>query len=253
MAENDRQNYSLPSEHRTTIAKWVVGGSVLSLVAVTITFLSIGGDKDSAELAFSMLVPMLGTWIGTVIAYYFSRENFEAASQSMSSIVARVTEQKLRSIMVSDVMIDKISMKKITLEENDDMGEKVNLQRDVIEKFEGPITRMPVLDNAGSARYIIHQSYIYKFVTEKTIEEKQNSGFEVESASLKDFLEYKDMKRIVSDTMAFVSIDGTLADAKKAMEQKSKAQDVFITKNGRSTEPVEGWLTNVDISKHIKI
>jgi ATP-dependent helicase YprA (DUF1998 family) len=68
--------------------------------------------------------------------------------------------------------------------------------------------------------------------------------------TLKDFLDYGKMRDMVSGSLAFVSIDATLANAKIEMEKVDNCQDVFVTDNGDKNEPVRGWLTNSEIAKH---
>jgi len=60
------------------------------------------------------------------------------------------------------------------------------------------------------------------------------------------------MRELVEKSIAFVSSKTTLGDAKAAMEKTKNCQDVFVTENGRSEEPVIGWLTNTEILKHVK-
>jgi hypothetical protein len=54
------------------------------------------------------------------------------------------------------------------------------------------------------------------------------------------------------ESMGFIKGDATLGQAKEKMESIKNCQDVFITENGKSTEPITGWLTNVEIGKHLK-
>jgi hypothetical protein len=56
-------------------------------------------------------------------------------------------------------------------------------------------------------------------------------------------------EEFIQKTMAFVSQDRTLADAKAAMGQLPGCQDVIVTKSVNNTEPVLGWLSNVDIAR----
>jgi len=46
--------------------------------------------------------------VGTVLAYYFSRDNFVTASDSTHQLVRDFREEKLRSTRVSEVMIKTI-------------------------------------------------------------------------------------------------------------------------------------------------
>src|SRR5262249_28865760 len=53
----------------------------------------------------------------------------------------------------------------------------------------------------------------------------------------------------IKKTIAFVGEDRTLADAKAEMEKVPGCQDVIVTKTGNKTEPVIGWISNIDIGR----
>src|SRR5262245_28929682 len=60
--------------------------------------------KDTAQLIFTGLLPLLGTWVGTILAFYYSKENFESASRGTLDIVRSVS-QRLSGTRVADKMI----------------------------------------------------------------------------------------------------------------------------------------------------
>jgi len=79
--------------------------AVLSVVIVgAAAFTNAGtGLKESTQLVFTAVLPLVGTWVGTVLAFYFAKENFEAASRATKEILG--IDEKLKSILVSTVMI----------------------------------------------------------------------------------------------------------------------------------------------------
>jgi len=45
------------------------------------------------------VLPLLGVWVGTLLAYYFSKENFEAATKSVTEMAREIGGmEKLRAI-----------------------------------------------------------------------------------------------------------------------------------------------------------
>ena len=125
--------------------------------------------------------------------------------------------------------------------------------KDLQELFEGYVTRIPIFDEKNVVKLVIHQSLLYKFIALKNIEAtKVQPSFHYDNATLDEFLDYKNMREL-TESLAFVSTDALLADAKKAMEEKKNCQDVFVTENGKEDEPVKGWLTNVAIARHIEV
>src|SRR5437764_473671 len=87
----------------------VSGLAILLLTTVTVVGALFKGDAkdftDSTRYVFNALLPLLGTWVGTVLAYYFSKSNFESASQSVERMVSLTLDQKLGKLSVEKEMI----------------------------------------------------------------------------------------------------------------------------------------------------
>ena len=49
-------------------------------------------------------------WVGTVLAYYFFKDNFKAASKSVQDMAKIATDEKLKALFVRDEMISFRSM-----------------------------------------------------------------------------------------------------------------------------------------------
>src|SRR5712691_1865567 len=57
---------------------------------------------EAAKYVFAAVLPLLGTWVGTVLAHYFQKENLAAATQSISDLASKVAgTDKLQSILVT--------------------------------------------------------------------------------------------------------------------------------------------------------
>lgn len=107
----------------------------------------------------------------------------------------------------------------------------------------GPgITRIPVLDDAGILRYLIHRSLLTEFMA-------GHKG----QPTLADLVQDIALRSLIFDAIAFVALSATVGDAKAAMDTITKCQDVIITPNGMRDEPVVGWLTNVDLGRLTRV
>src|SRR5688500_3297632 len=76
---------------RRWIAIWMVITGVALLAVVSGVAIGFAGTDDRPEMArlvFASAVPLVGTWVGTVLAFYFARENLEAASASQRAATA---------------------------------------------------------------------------------------------------------------------------------------------------------------------
>ena len=156
------------------------------------------------------------------------------------------------AISVNDKMIPLNKISYYTIPENKSLSE-IKLE-ELYELLIETVTRIPILDENKILLYLIHQSVIYKFISEQSIIASENKkSFEVSSLTLADFLADSEIKYLVTDAIAFVAQDATMLNAKEAMESVKSCQDVFITETGSREEKVIGWLTNVDIGKSLSV
>jgi predicted transcriptional regulator len=167
-----------------------------------------------------------------VLAYYFSRENFEAASKStQQSVGLFAPEEKLRSIPVADVMTKDI----YKISDLNAMLTKV--LSDLQSKN---IKRVPILKQNGSLHALLYLEGIISYMFE--IPEADRSKKTIDNLLTE--------KPGLMQKPAFVGETATLADAKAAMEKVRLCKVVFVTKDGSENDPIFGLLTNTDIAKY---
>lgn len=116
----------------------------------------------------------------------------------------------------------------------------------MLPRFDGKITRLPVLSDANAAKYVLHESTTVKFVLREVT---QNAAAD---PTLQNMLGDPGSKALVT-ALAFVAGSASLADAQEAMNKVDHCQDLFVTANGRPEEPVLGWVTNPEIAKQVQV
>jgi hypothetical protein len=83
MAQENATDTSQPKQgqwHRDLLALIVV---VVSLIGVAVLG-AVGIYKgETAKDLLTMLLPVVGTWVGTVLAFYFGKEQLEAANRTV--------------------------------------------------------------------------------------------------------------------------------------------------------------------------
>ena len=53
-----------------------------------------------------MLLPVIGAWVGAVLAFYFGNENFDAASKSAANLVSELSpREKLKAESASHAIM----------------------------------------------------------------------------------------------------------------------------------------------------
>jgi hypothetical protein len=223
---------------------------VTSIVCVAVLAgLAIKGQQTKAQDILTMVLPMIGTWVGTVLAFYFGREQMQAATASVTALktVLAPEEEKLRSIKVTEKWISRASMFVVTEDPS-----KVKLLEVIGEMSKAKKGhRLPVLTSSDNARCVIHRSIIDRFIVEAT--QAGKTGDELKVFTLADMMANKDLKKFTENTFAIVSESDSLSDAKRAMKAIEWCQDVFVTRRGTSTEPVTGWITNAIIEANSKV
>jgi hypothetical protein len=230
------------------LALLLVAISAIAIALVAWAAIDKSGNAE-ADKVFTAVLGIIGTWVGTILAFYFSKENFQAAQNAMVTAVATASKPNVAAaVAVRAVMINRNSIKDVKI--GDGADERSVLIKTLIEKFKAEsITRIPVFRN-DVVLYSIYDASIFRFLSERQI---AGQPIDMAAATLADFLAHPlgdgtTFKSVVT-VMAFTAVTGTLEDAKAALASGSGARDVFVTKSGLSTEPVLGWLTDIDIAK----
>ncbi|WP_306143236.1 hypothetical protein [Roseibium sp. MMSF_3412] len=256
---------------RDLLAENIVRLSIVALLGVSLIVVAIGilaaeGEEavENSQYVFAALLPLFGTWIGTVLAYYFSKQNFEAASKATESLV-KMSVQKLRSVSIEEAMIPLGSIVGIVKAPNDKLRD-VPLQK-VAEAMEKtlpsgrPISRVVILAANNACIGIIHRS-IWSEMRAVVATSGATVNFKNEAANTDTLDKVHDLEsetrapekfgNFITHSIAFARAGATLADAKMRMESRDDCQDVFITANGSAAEPIIGWVTNQEISKALE-
>lgn len=236
--------------HVTYFALAVTG--TLAVVAITVAIFRDGTDVDKRFVyvkdILTIVLPLIGTWVGTVLAFYFSRENFNAAAKQATELVRQMTpEQRLQSISVTEVMLDMSAAETIKLSlptENDAV--KFKLKADIVDAIleKNKRNRLPIVDTEGRVLYVLHRSFIDKFLVTKS----GVGGTAVADATLQDMLAVVELKSAFT-AFAVLGKNAKLIAAKEAIDGNPNCSDVFITSDGTKGSKAIGWITNVIVQE----
>ena len=255
---------SSPRDWLARIIAVVSAAGVIFIAAVAIFLIFFSEDDPNnprwrlevVQYIFGALLPLIGTWMGTILAYYFSKENFQAANQSVQNLVSQITStQKLESIKTRDVMIPIEQIRYYELRTDRDSA--TVLLEDLLKfMYENKITRLPILNERKEVRFMIHRSIFESFIAQQAMAgAKINPPSPLGDLSLHD-LETgapTDIQKVLNYAWGFVSLDSNLRDAQLIIERVDVCQDVFVTQTGKNTEPVLGWITNATIAENAKV
>lgn len=228
----------------------VITISVLGItVFIGIYYLIVSTDKGIDFIGKSLL-PLWGTWIGTVLAYYFGKANFEAASKSYQEVIKQLTpEEKIAKLDVKEAMIpgEKIEYLDYDTEKDKFISDILNYERFRI------YNRYAIFDQKKVLKFIIHRSVFYQFISQNVTEGKSND--EIKQLTLQNLIDNSnnEIKSMLYKGYNFIPSNASLLDAKKAMDSIPECQDVFITETGKPSEPVLGLITNNILMEKAKV
>ncbi len=272
----------LPDESlRGNIATKILAYGILALAAISIIIIiaaivmlsdvsgtppEIATRKDKAIALivniFQSLLPVIATWIGTVIAFYFGAANFEAANKSVQALVKQITntEDKLKATKISDQgVMRSLGEINYNTEISGKAFNEILIQKDLMEFIDSNKKgdRLPILDSKKSVRCIIHESTLNEFARKLTLKKFESlADKSLDVISLEQLINNTDeeMKKKITQSAEFVSKTATLFDANEKMKLNKYCQDVFVTENGKAEEEIIiGWITNNRVAEFCKI
>lgn len=239
-----------------TMAVSLLGVAVLVGAGIAESKGEKGAFLQTAQLLLSALLPLFGTWVGTVLAFYYSKENFQAASQGTLDLV-RVVAQRLSSTRVAEKMMPRSQIVAETVPAGKVLGDlriAAVEQRFASVGVNGVrISRLLIMDSTDACVAILHRSVYMEMLTSGL---RSNPPIDPANDPLAPLLSKQYAARpgltyedFIRRTLACVAQDRTVADAKAAMESTADCQDVIVTRTGSLKDPVVGWLSNIDISR----
>lgn len=272
MTETDTSNCK--NKGRDILALVIVIFSITFLIAIVVVGIIVikgvpAAEKNTAfQSLYGTLLPLIGTWMGAVIAFYFGKENFEAASKSVQTMVEKfiTSEDKLKSIKVSDpnvmIAIDNITDNK-TIRTKKDV--EIKVEADLLGFFETNknIERLPIMNDKYVIRYILHKSLITDFALNIKLDKIKiplpaatpTTNKTLDLITLDDLINKSndEYKLSVTKSAEFVSKDASLLEVQNKINNSRYCQDVFVTDDGSANNPVIGWITNNKVQEMGKV
>ena len=249
---------SLEAKSRRWLTFFVILMSVSGVLALGMTALLAHATSPSDTLferikyVSATVLPLLASWVGTILAFYFSKDSLAAATQSVSDLSKTLSSlDKLKSFPVAQKMrpIAAITFEKIDVGTED----KVLLSA-LLGKYSS-IERIIILDNHNVVRLLIYKSMIERYISGiATHATEPPSKHTIEQLTLKDLIDSSsEMVQLITTSFGFVAQSATLADAKQVMDKIPKCGDVFVTQTGNAGEPLMGWVTDNLIAQNATV
>ncbi|MEI7869230.1 MAG: hypothetical protein WCI11_15180 [Candidatus Methylumidiphilus sp.] len=219
----------------------------------------------TSQYMLGTLLPVIATWVGTVLAFYFGKDNYESAAKSASALVQQLTSrEKLQRRFAKGAMMKLSEITYYQLAKGEDV-KTLKLQT-LIESGFGkdknkPRNRLPIISKEGLPLHVLHRSTLDGYVTAQLIESLPagaGDGQTEETDLTKTAVAFSELtldmlvsSALYKDSMAksFLTLKETqtLADAKDLLDGNKACLDVLVTENGTDQSKVIGWITNAMI------
>jgi hypothetical protein len=230
--------------------------TIALLVAMLLAFAQLGTSQrasDLAEKAFNAVLPVLASWVGTVLAFFFSSQSQERTSNSLDKAINAATGTG-DGKTVTEVMIPLGQIRELV-----DLAKEpaITLSLDTLQKkftvppttaaassatsTAPPVTRLVFVDS-NVFRYVLHSSALNAFLVATKNATPAPTVFE-------DMRRDPNVLQQISRLVVFVPASAKLSDASTALDRVKGAQDIIVTATGNSSDPMLGWITNVDLIK----
>jgi hypothetical protein len=192
-------------------------------------------------MVFTAVIPLLASWVGTVLAYYYSSESLEAATKSVRELIP--LEEKLKAIPVTEAMIKLSDIAKFNYDDNQKVQDILAML-----KASNKGERLPFLDDNNHPIYMLHKSTIDSALVEVGQE------IDIANVTLQELFERVPSLKIMGmGSFGTLGQDATLESAREEMNRINNCQDVYITEKGTKNSPVVGWITNGIIEENSKL
>lgn len=190
---------------------------------------------------FGLLLPLIGTWVGTILAFYFSKENFESASRAQAEVLKGVSP-RLESIPASSVMLPFSDIRNRIVLDGGRQEKDVTVD-ELRQALQAPGVSRLIVQDQGGVRYVIHDSVVYRDI----------ALYAEPARTLADLLSEQAGSTTVSAVARAFRMQpasASLADCQRAMQ--GDCRDVFITPGGATSGTPLGWITDRDVSRHAR-
>lgn len=232
---------------RNKIALRILLASAFAITLLAV--ITIVQKPDSAMTIFNITLPVFSSWVGTVLAFYFGRENFESASEKVESanekvreLIGKLSPEERATAPMSSIMrkVAETTVVKLAA----DRGDEQVVLKDMRKLLSPEISRLPVLQASGAPKYIVHGSAIDRYLADGGKEDDTLAELIAKLGA--------DGRFGARRGFALARPEDPIAQGKAKMEAISGCLDIFVTTDGTSEQPLVGWVSNVRLGKFLR-
>ena len=204
------------------------------IVLIVLIIAILQHDQGEPQEVLNTILPVIGTWIGTILAFYYGSNNLKVASENYQQMLNRLSPEVLDDITVNQVMITTKTM--VSKRWNEIKDKPVSQILSFLQEVDK--TRLPILDQQGNVKYIVHKALLLGVA---------NDGEDPTQSMQIKMNEFVQKHQGIVDNILKVNISDKLEVARDLLKDNTGIQDVFVYEK----ESLRGWLTNTLILRFI--
>lgn len=225
---------------RRRLAPLVIGIGTLGILIVAVAVLVGISTRPGAQPPdesvylgiFSSVIPVFATWVGAVIAFYFSNESFRQAAEASGALKGDASDSEPITSPTRMIPLEKITHYELKASVDPTTNKEVledpaNVSYGTISPlFSAAVSRVIILTPNKRAVRIIREKLV-------------PAGMDANATLARYFAHDQN----ASDSLNFKTIPetATVGEA-RAMKSLYKLADIFVTKTGGVDEPIRGWV-----------
>lgn len=212
---------------RNRIAPLVIGIGAAGILALSIVVMLLvynNADDNNRTVVmsvFTAVLPVFATWVGTVLAFYFSSESYRQAAQVARQQIGDLSDEE--AITSRMFPYDKVT--KLVLGKDNTPADPKGIPMASVRKLFGDtITRVIIFDGEGRPVYIVRRSL----------------DVPDDAVTVADYLG-KDERLADATNFRFLPGNANVGDGRRALKLHG-TKDLFVTDRGGPNESVRGWV-----------
>lgn len=229
--------------HRLAPVVVAIGSAAIIVLALVVIFTLANLDDSTIKAkldtilvgVFSAVLPVFATWVGTILAFYYSSENLRQATQSARELT-QGARPEAESVTDLKRMIPYERITKYILGEGQNASDPREVKiADLESLMKGDlVSRVVVFGQARKPVAIIRKKSLegYRSQTPALPADAKLGEFLIDVTRATDAKRYR-----------FVPASATVAFARQVLSTHNVA-DIFVTDGGQEDEPVKGWITD---------
>ena len=146
--------------------------AIILIGTISVVAIQVSDTKtETAQYVLTSVLPLLGAWVVTVLAFYFSNDSWRVAAQGVVDLTRSLTPQeRLKSIPVQSVMI-KVSDIKGRPSVAPKIGDSLDTDAFNISTLlkglkSANVHRLVVLSDQDRPMYCIHDSWLNDYLNQ---------------------------------------------------------------------------------------